>query len=71
MTPDYVYVYEYNTVAEVLEIIRRRGKNSETIDVIYVVNKKGELIDDLRIREFLLASPEKKIERLWMARILH
>ncbi|MBD0279435.1 MAG: magnesium transporter, partial [Flavisolibacter sp.] len=32
MTPDYVYVYEDNTVAEVLDIIRRVGKNSETID---------------------------------------
>ena len=38
MTPDYVYVYEYNTVKEVLETIRRWGTNSETIDVIYVIN---------------------------------
>jgi magnesium transporter len=41
MNPDYVYVYEYNTVAEVLDTIRRVGKNTETIDVIYVINEKG------------------------------
>ena len=64
MTPDYVYVYEHNTVAEVLDVIRRVGKNSETIDVIYVINEKGELLDDIRIREFILASPDKKVSDL-------
>jgi magnesium transporter len=61
MTPDYVYVYENNTVAEVLDTIRRKGKDSETIDVIYVINRDGELLDDIRIREFLLAAPDKKV----------
>lgn len=70
MTPDYVYVYENNTVAEVLDIIRRVGKNSETIDVIYVINEKGELLDDLRIREFILTSPEKKVSELMDYRVI-
>jgi magnesium transporter len=61
MNPDYVYVYEYNTVKEVLETIRRWGTNSETVDVIYVINGRGELIDDIRIRDFILASPEIKV----------
>ncbi|HPH83880.1 MAG TPA: magnesium transporter [Ferruginibacter sp.] len=64
MTPDYVYVYEYNTVKEVLETIRRFGTNTETIDVIYVINQKGELLDDIRIRDFILASPEVKVNEL-------
>jgi len=64
MNPDYVYVYEYNTVAEVLDTIRRVGKNTETIDVIYVINNKGELLDDIRIREFILAGPDKKVSEL-------
>ena len=70
MTPDYVYVYENNTVAEVLEIIRRVGKNSETIDVIYVINDKGELLDDIRIREFILAAPDKKVSELMDDRVI-
>jgi magnesium transporter len=69
MTPDYVYVYEDNTVSEVLDIIRRVGKNSETIDVIYVINDKGELLDDLRIREFILATPDKKVADLMDDRV--
>lgn len=70
MTPDYVYVYEHNTVAEVLETIRRKGKDSETIDVIYVINKNGELMDDIRIREFLLASPDKKVSEIMDGRYI-
>ncbi len=64
MTPDYVYVHESNTVAEVLDIIRRVGKNSETIDVIYVIGSNGELVDDIRIREFILARPETMVNEL-------
>ncbi len=70
MTPDYVYVYEYNTVAEVLNIIRSVGKNTETIDVVYVINKHGELLDDLRIREFILASPETKVSDMMDGRYI-
>jgi magnesium transporter len=70
MTPDYVYVYENNTVQQVLETIRRVGKNSETIDVIYVINEKGELLDDIRIREFILASPEMRVKELMDERVI-
>jgi magnesium transporter len=70
MTPDYVYVYENNTVQEVLDIVRRVGKNSETIDVIYVINEKGELLDDIRIREFILASPETRVKELMDDRVI-
>ena len=64
MTPDYVYVYAHNTVAEVYETIRKFGKNSETTDVIYVIDENGELLDDIRIRDFILATPEKKVSRI-------
>jgi len=70
MTPDYIYVYEYNTVEEVLNIIRNVGKNTETIDVIYVINKHGELLDDLRIREFILASPDTKVSEMMDGRFI-
>jgi magnesium transporter len=70
MTPDYVYVHEYNTVAEVLDIIRHVGKNTETIDVIYVINKHGELLDDIRLREFILAHPDKKVSEMMDGRFI-
>jgi magnesium transporter len=70
MTPDYVYVYAYNTVEQVLNTIRKVAKNTETIDVIYIINRKGELIDDLRIRDIILASPDEKIEELMDGRVI-
>lgn len=62
MTPDYIAVQVDWTVQEVLEYIREVGKQMETIDVIYVVNDKGEFIDDMRIRELILASPDKLVD---------
>jgi magnesium transporter len=61
MTPDYIAVQVDWTVQEVLEYIREVGKERETIDVIYVVNDKGEFVDDMRIREIILASPDKQV----------
>lgn len=64
MTPDYVYVYTTDTIEDVFNTIRKYGKDSETINVIYVINDKGELLDDIRIREFILSPPHKKVEEL-------
>jgi len=64
MTPDYIAVRVDWTIAEVLEHIRREGKHSETIDVIYIVNDKGEFVDDIRIREIILSEPSKKVEEI-------
>lgn len=69
MTPDYVYVYPHNTVEEVFATIRKHGKDSETINVIYVINEKGELLDDIRIRDFILSPPDKKVEDLMNYRV--
>lgn len=70
MTPDYVAVKKDWTVNRVLAHIRRYGKNSETIDVIYVIDKEGVLLDDIRIREVLLADPEAKIGELTDHRLI-
>jgi magnesium transporter len=70
MTPDYVYVFEDNTVSEVIETIRHHAKNSETIDVIYVIDDKGKLLDDIRIREFIIASPEAKVKEIMDGRYI-
>jgi magnesium transporter len=54
MTPDYLAVKPEWTISESLKYIRENGKDSETINIIFVVDDKGKLIDDIRIREFLL-----------------
>lgn len=61
MTPDYLAVKPHWTINQVLTYIRKYGKDSETLNVIYVVDDKGYFLDDIRVRELLLASPEAKV----------
>jgi len=70
MTPDYIAVKKDWDVEKVLQHIRRYGKNSETIDVIYVLDKGGVLLDDIRIREILLVKPETKVSDLMDGRLI-
>jgi len=61
MTPHYISVHEDWTIREVLDYIRMHGQDSETLNVIYVVDEQGLLVDDIRIREFLLTSPDYRV----------
>ena len=64
MTPEYVAVKPYYTVQQTLEHIRKFGRNSETLNVIYIVNDEWKLIDDIKIREVILAPLDKAISEL-------
>jgi magnesium transporter len=70
MTPDYVAVRQHWTVQEVLDHIREHGRQSETLNVVYVVDDHGVLIDDIRIREFLLASLQSTVADLMDRRVV-
>jgi magnesium transporter len=61
MTPDFIAIHDDWTVKEVLDHVREFGHDSETLNLIYVVDERGKLIDDLRIREFLLRPLEAKV----------
>ncbi|MBA3833092.1 MAG: magnesium transporter [Chthoniobacterales bacterium] len=64
MTPDLIAVDANWTIKESLDYVRENGQDSETLNVIYVVDDRGKLIDDLRIREFLLTPLDKKVSEL-------
>jgi len=64
MTPDYIAVKQDWSVSDTLEFIRKNGEDSETLNVIYVVDNKGKLIDDIRIREVILSPLDKIISDL-------
>ena len=61
MTPDFISVKEDWTVTQVLDYIRAHGKNSETLNLIYVTDSSGHLIDDVRLRQFLLSPLNTKV----------
>ena len=71
MTPDYIAIRESWTVQQVLDYVRRHGGQSETLNVLYVTDGRGRLIDDIRIREFLLADPATRVSELMDRRFVY
>jgi len=70
MTPHFVRVKSHWTIEHSLNHIRRYGVDSETMSMIYVIDENSKLIDDLRIRQFLLAPPEALVQDLMDSRFV-
>src|SRR5512146_900387 len=64
MTPDFVRVRPDWTVQHALDHIRQYGVDSETMSMVYVIEDEGRLVDDLRLRQFLLAPPDSRVSDL-------
>jgi len=64
MSPDYISVKKNWTISQVLDYIRRYGHDSETLNVIYVIDDYGKLIGELASRELLLSQPDKIVREL-------
>ena len=64
MTPEYVAIKPYYTIEQALEAIRTFGRDSETLNVVYIVDDNGKLIDDVRIKEIILAKPTQVISEI-------
>lgn len=62
MTPDYIAIHPDWTIGQAIEQIRKEGRDSETINRIYVVDKHGRLLDALRLRQIILAAPEEHVK---------
>jgi magnesium transporter len=71
MTPDFVSARENWTVKEVLDYVREHGQDSETLNFIYVVDERGKLIDDLRIRNFLLRPLDTRVDEIMDRNFAH
>lgn len=61
MTPEYIAMKAEDSIADTLLYIRKFGKDSETLNVIYAVDQDWKLIGEVRIKALLLASPEQTI----------
>jgi magnesium transporter len=64
MTPDFIDVQENWTIDQVLDHVRRVGKDSESLNAVYVIDGEQHLIDDIRMREILLAQPQTLVGTL-------
>jgi magnesium transporter len=70
MTPHYIAIRQDWTVQQVLDYVRTHGEDSETLNLLYVIDDKGLLIDDIRLREFLLTSTANRVADLMDYRFL-
>lgn len=64
MTPEYVAVRPTMTASEALSYIRKKGRGSETLNVIYVVDEKGRLLNDIKLATLVMADPATKVQDL-------
>lgn len=64
MTPEFVAVKPHYIISHALDHIRKYGKNSETLDMIYVVDDNWKLVDEIKIKEIILANPDQLISNL-------
>ena len=64
MTPEYVAIKANYTVEKAFQHIRKYGRDSETLNVIYIVDDDRKLVDDIKIKDLILANPEEKISDL-------
>lgn len=64
MTPEFIGVKEDWTISQVLDHVRRVGRDSETLNAVYVTDAEHHLTDDIRTREILLAQPEARVREL-------
>jgi magnesium transporter len=70
MTPDYVAIRADWTIQDVFDHVRRYGRDSETLDVLYVVDDQGTLLDDIRVRELLLVPAATRVADLMSRRFV-
>ncbi|MFY9485704.1 MAG: magnesium transporter [Bacillota bacterium] len=64
MTPDYVAVRRHWTVARAIDHIREKGRDSETINMVYVVDDNWRLLDSLELRKLILADAHHTVDQL-------
>ena len=59
---DFAAIQENMTVGEACAFLRTHHRDSDTANVIYVIDDKGILLDDVPVRRLVLNSPDKYIK---------
>lgn len=64
MTPRYVAIQQNWTVAEVLAELRRQEHKRDAMNQLYVTDRKGRLVDFVRLRNVVVAPPQMSVLEL-------
>jgi len=64
MTPNFIDINADMTAGEALSHIRANGVKSETVNVVYVTDGAGKLVDEISLRRLVLAPEDKTVAEL-------
>lgn len=64
MTPEYIAIRPSWTIERAIEEIRKEGKDSETVNRVYVIDRQGKLLDSIRLRQLILAEPKDTVKEI-------
>lgn len=70
MTKEFISVHYKQPAKDVIDLIRRIGKNAETIYYVYVLNEKTELVGVLSLRDLLLSAEEVPVESIMSNQVI-
>ncbi|WP_456060222.1 magnesium transporter, partial [Brachyspira pilosicoli] len=71
MTTEYISISPNFSVNQTLEYIRKYGKDSETFEVIYIVDNKNTLLGYILLKDLLFANRTDIIEKLMHTDIIY
>lgn len=71
MTPEYIDVLPHFTVEKTLDHIRAFGRDSETFEVIYVVDFDGTILGYILLKDLLFAKLEERVESFMHTEVVY
>jgi len=61
MTPNYVALRADMTATEALDHIRKTGRGKETVNILYILDDEGHLVEDIRLGTLVMGDPAAKV----------
>lgn len=71
MTTRFVSVRPEWTVTRALDHIRHEAHHGETVNHVFVTDQRGKLLDAIRLRDFILARQDARVEALMDEDVVH
>ena len=69
MTSQVTALYEYITVENAIQLLRRLNEELEQMFYVYVINRKGQLVGVLSMRDLILAKPESQLRGIMIKNV--
>ena len=61
MTPEFLTIPGNFTASQALDYVRTHGQGRETLNILYIVDEKGRLLDDVRLASLVLSNPDTRV----------